>query len=335
MPGDCQVEAMPARGLTPAPTPVPKLGGSLFHEPWWLTAVSAGRFEEATVTSGQQIVGRFPYMVSRKMGLTEVRMPPFTHVLGPAVDAGIGKAQTQLMRRLSIVRELLGQVPRFDFFKHALSSLTADGLAFQDCGFHISPQYTFQIDCRREPDELWQEMHFKVRQHIRRAEEKFSVVAGPDPGEFVRFYLDNLIRARQASRINFDPFQAMFEACSCRDSGEILAVRWPDGRPVAMAFVVWGHGTMYYLLSTRASDSGDNGSVNLLIWSAMLRAHGRGLVLDLDGVSSSGTARFLGGFGGRLETRLIAQRSRFLYGTLQSAKRRLIPGHANKTLAFT
>jgi len=102
-----------------------------------------------------------------------------------------------------------------------------------------------------------------------------------------------------------------------------------------MVFLVWGHGTMYYLLSSRASDAGDNGSVNLLLWVAVQRAHARGLVLDLDGVSSSGTARFLSRFGGSLEMRLIVRRSGFLYSALQTTKRRLIGGKADDTTAFT
>jgi hypothetical protein len=130
-------------------------------------------------------------------------------------------------------------------------------------------------------------------------------------------------------------FGALFRECELRDSGEILCASWPDGTPTAMIYVVWGQGTMYYLLSTRAADAGDNGSINLLIWAAIKRAHSRGLVLDLDGVISSGTARFLSGFGGQLETRLIARRSRFIYGALQYGKRQFIGGQADQTTAFT
>jgi hypothetical protein len=53
----------------------------------------------------------------------------------------------------------------------------------------------------------------------------------------------------------------------------------------------------------------------------MKEAHGLSIVLDLDGVYSSGTARFLGSFGGRIKTRLVVRRSRALYSALQSLKR--------------
>jgi lipid II:glycine glycyltransferase (peptidoglycan interpeptide bridge formation enzyme) len=269
------------------------------------------------------------------MGFTTVRMPPFTHLLGPAVDPGQGKPQTQMLKRMSIVRDLIDQLPRFDYFKQALSATTADGLAFQDRGYEITPQYTFRIDCRRDPQQIWQDMHFKTRQHIRRAEEKFTVSTVEDAGRFTQFYEANVRKQGLVNHIDFTPFPTLLHESQMRDSGEILCATWPDGTPTAMVFLVWGHGTMYYLLSTRASDAGDNGSVNLLLWTAVQRAHARGLVLDLDGVSTSGTARFLSRFGGSLEMRLIVRRSKFLYAALQSTKRRLIGGQADDTTAFT
>jgi hypothetical protein len=78
---------------------------------------------------------------------------------------------------------------------------------------------------------------------------------------------------------------------------------------------------MYYLMSTRAPDKTDNGSVNFLVWAAMKRASQLGVVFDLDGVYSSGTARFLSGFGGQIKTRFTVRRSHFTYSALQFVKR--------------
>lgn len=274
-------------------------------------------------------------MLRKKMGFVECRMPWLTHVLGPVVDAGAGKSQTQLWRRLSIVRELIDQLPPFDFFMHAFDCSISDGLAFQDRGFHLSPQYTFVIDCRGEIEALWNGMHSKTRQHVRRAEEKFTVETVEDPNEFVQFYLRNLRKKGAKSSINLDVFEDLFVQSRIRDSGEILSARWPDGRAAAMTYIAWGHGRMYYLLSSRAADAGDNGSVNLLIWSAMLRANRRGLQLDLDGVSTSGTARFLSGFNGSPSLRMVVRRTGLKYSALQFAKRQLFGFPDRKTVTFT
>jgi hypothetical protein len=320
--------AKPARPDAPSAT-------TLFHEPWWLAAVTNGTYREATVMSGDQVVGRLPYVLSRHMGFTVSRMPPFTHVLGPLVQPGAGKPQTALMRRLSIIRDLIDQLPNVAFFKQALTLSLADGLAFQDRGFQVTPQYTFEIDCRESPDSIWEAMHFKTRQHIRRAEEKFAVSILSDSQVFIDFYLDNIRRAGRRSFIDFTNFPTLFAEIQARKCGEILCACWPDGKPASMVVLVWGHGRMYYLLSTRARTQGDNGSISLLIWEASKRAHSRGLLFDLDGVSTSGTARFLSGFGGHLELRLVAQRSRAVYAALRNVKRGLGQGRASDTYQFT
>jgi lipid II:glycine glycyltransferase (peptidoglycan interpeptide bridge formation enzyme) len=202
-----------------------------------------------------------------------------------------------------------------------------DGLAFQIHGFHVGHQYSFQIDCRAELDDLLAAMHFEVRRHIRRAEEQRTVETVNDPQRFVTFYLDNLRKANRKSYMTFDCFPALFTECRARSRGEILAAAvQPDGVPVAMTFLVWDDQIMYYLMSTRDTDVRDNCSTSLLVWSAMKLAHERGLLFDLDGVSTVGTGRFLNGFGGTIKTRLVITKGQPVYNIVQGLKMMLRGG---------
>lgn len=299
---------------------------SLFHERWWLLAATGGIFSEVEVRQGDYVAGWLPFVAARKKGIRTLCMPPFTHLLGPFVNSSDGKLQTRMMNRLSTVRSLIDQLPPFDFFKQAIDPSNddglalIDGLAFQDRGFQVGHQYTFQIDCRTNLEGLLAGMHFKVRQHIRRAEARWTVATIDDPQRFVSFYTENLTKTDRRSYMRFDHFPALFSECQTRNCGVILAARQPDGVTAAMTFLVWRGPTMYYLLSTRAPDVQHSGSVNLLIWSAMKRAHELGLLLDLDGVTTSGTARFLSGFGGSVKTRLVVTAGRPVYHVLESLK---------------
>jgi hypothetical protein len=300
--------------------------------------VSGGRYEEAIVEQGGKVVGRLPYVLTRRGPFVVSRMPPFTHLLGPVVDAGVGKPQTRLTRRLSITRSLIDQLPAPALFEqHFDPSIDdglaiADGLAFQDRGFVVATQYTFEIDCRKSVEELWSAMHFKTRQHIRRAEEKYSTRCVNDPELFASVYLKGMKALGRVNRVDFKHFPTLFSECRSRQCAEILAAFSADGSPVAMVYLVWGKQTTYYLLSTRVPNPNDNGSVNLLLWSAMKLAHQRGHVFDLDGVYTSGTARFLSGFGGQIKTRLVARRSRSVFGALQYLK---LQYTGNQTQYFT
>ncbi len=317
---------------------------SIFHENWWLAASTGASFQEAVVTTGTEVVGRLPFVETKRGPFRILRMPAFTHMLGPVVDAGEGKPQTRLMRRLSIVRSLIDQLPFYSHFQQALDpSLDdglafADGLAFQDRQFFVSSQYNFAIDCRQSLDEMWAALYLKTRQHVRRAEKAYSVRSVEDPRIFVQFYLNNIENQGRINRVDFTNFGAVFSECRARQCGCILGAFDHIDAPIAMTFLIWGHGIMYYLMSTRSLGTRDEGAISLLIWSAMRRAHELALILDLDGVYSSGAARFLSNFGGNIKQRLIISRSRIAYGALRLLNRyrsqenptfspRLIAGH--------
>ena len=153
-----------------------------------------------------------------------------------------------------------------------------------------------------------------------------------DPQYFIKFYLRNLQASGRVNRLEFKYFPALFSECRSRECGEILSAFGPDGSPVAMVYLVWRNETMYYLLSTRSVDKDDNGSVNFLLWSAMKRASQLGLVFDLDGISTSGIARFLSGFGGQIKTRILVRRSAAPYRALQYLKQQY---SEDETLFFT
>jgi Acetyltransferase (GNAT) domain len=307
---------------------------SLFHEPWWLSAATGGQFQEVVVKQGDDLVGRLPYVMKRRGPFTYMRMPPFTHILGPVIEAGDGKPQTRLQRRISITCSLLDQLPPHSYFQQALDPsldgglAVADGLAFQQRKFEVMHQYTFEIDCRRSLTDLSAGLNLKTRQHIRRAEKEYSVRSVDDPKSFIDFYVKNVHARGRKSRIDFEHFSALFAESRARQSGVILGALDHTGVPVAMTYLVWGHGVMYYLLSTRSFDAADSGAVSLLIWCAMKEAHEMGLVLDLDGVYSSGSARFLSNFGGDMKTRFLIQRSRIFHGTLQFIKRQVAPSES-------
>jgi hypothetical protein len=248
---------------------------SLFHEPWWLSAATGGQFQEVVVKQENHLVGRLPYVMKRRSPFHYTRMPPFTHMLGPVIEAGDGKPQTRLQRRISITCSLLDQLPPHSYFQQALDPslddglAVADGLAFQQRKFEAMHQYTFEIDCRRSLTDLSAGLNVKTRQHIRRAEKEYSVRSVDDPKSFIDFYPKNVHAQGRKSRIDFEHFSALFAESRSHQSGVILAALDHTGVPVGMTYLVWGHGVMYYLLSIRSFDTADSGAVSLLIWCAM------------------------------------------------------------------
>jgi hypothetical protein len=78
---------------------------SIFHERWWLEAVTAGHYSE--LRQGDYPAGRLPFVLTRRKGLWHLGMPDFTHLLGHIVDSGDGKMETRMTNRLSTVGALI------------------------------------------------------------------------------------------------------------------------------------------------------------------------------------------------------------------------------------
>lgn len=304
------------------------MGGveTIFQQPWWLSAASGGTHDEVVVKQADDVVARLAFVSDKTMGFRRLRMPPFTHVLGPEVTLGKGKPQTELTRRLSLVRSLIDQLPQFDFFKLALDPsgsgglANADGLAFQEKGFRVSPQYNYRIDGAASLEKVWDGMDFRTRQHIRRAQGSCAVDALTDPATFVDFYVRNLEINNKSARFDLAHFVNIFGACEERQCGSALVARLPDGSPVAMTFLVWDDTFLYYLLSTRTPGAREGGAASLLIWSAIQKAHELGLCFDFDGVSTSGIARFYAGFGGQICNRLVVTGKKSAFSAAQYVK---------------
>jgi hypothetical protein len=74
-------------------------------------------------------------------------------------------------------------------------------------------------------------MHFKTRQHIRRAEEKFTISTVKEPNIFESFYQFNVGKLGRVNHLKFNTFGTTVRESQIRDSGEIVSATWPDGTP--------------------------------------------------------------------------------------------------------
>ena len=141
---------------------------SLFHQHWWLDAVAGSQWQEVTVADNGTVVGRLPYVETRTFGMRVLGMPPFTKMLGPWIAPRPGKTVTRRQRTTRIISELIEQLPSHAYFKQHLPAVWDYALPFQFAGYGLGIDQTFEIDCRRDPEELWSEMQNKTRTLIRR-----------------------------------------------------------------------------------------------------------------------------------------------------------------------
>lgn len=304
--------------LVPRTAKIPS--ATIFHEPWWLSVASDGAYEEAVVVSDGAVIGRMPYLRSRKIGWqTALVMPTMTHVLGPSLVTDLPGAElTRSLRRFTICSELIAQLPKASHIWFALHRRMTDTLAFEAAGFTTGVRFTAEIapDAR---DALWRQMRDKTRNVIRRAEESLTVEDIRDPAPFIDFYKDNLRRRSLNSNYDMRICGNLMAACLERGVGRLLMAVDTAGAPQSAIFTAWDHETEYYLMSTRAPDSG-NGATSLLIWTALQDAATAGRVFDMDGIDTKTNRLLVTGFGGALKPRYTVSCSSTTFQVAQHIK---------------
>jgi hypothetical protein len=293
---------------------------TIFHEPWWLSTASDDNYAETVFAADNTIIGRLPYVRLRKAGWhTALVMPTMTHVLGPSIAADLpGSDRARSLRRFTICRALIEQLPKAHHVWFALHRLEAETLAFSAAGFTTSVRFTLEV-APNTPANLWREMRDKTRNVIRRAQEKLTPKVIDDPSHFLDFYEENLRKRGRRNRYDRRVCGNLIAATLERGRGRILFAVDAAGSPQAAIWTVWDDESEYYLMSTRTADSG-NGATSLLIWTALQEAARCGRIFDMDDINGRTNHMLLTGFGGALRPRYLVSRTSTGFHVAQSLK---------------
>jgi len=278
------------------------LAPTIFHEPWWLDIATEGRYSVVEVSEHGRVVGRWPYFLRKKMGLSIVDLPPLTHFLGPVII----KPLTKPLQRLHIAKELIGKLPSTSAFYVKCHRDVQDIIAFQSMGFRSSVQFTHEI--RPQPtDIIWKNMHAKRRNVIRKASARYNVSAGDATVALMQFYRRNMEGMGRTNILDIGVCAKLIQACLERNRGCLYEAREQNGKLAGAIFCAWDSVASYYLMTTRDSTA-HSGTISLLVWKAMTDAAKRDLIFDLDGVYNEGGARFAYDFTTNIVPRYIAVR---------------------------
>ncbi len=309
--------APPAIGWTGSPPaqtrllPTAPLSPTVFHQDWWLDATTNQDWQKVEFESGGKVVGRLPFVLRRRLGRATIDLPMLTHFLGPAIDDGDGTETTRQLKRISVTRALIAQLPAASSIWMKFHRGVTDTLAFQYAGFRNEVQFTCEIAPATDAA-LWSGLRDTTRRVVRRAVDRLAVAEVTDAAVFLAFYRDNLARRGLQNSYCEPTARRVIAECLGRGAGRILAAMDQQGAISAAMFTIWDDVAEYYLLTTRRPEA-DNGAVSLLIWTAMLHASRHGLIFDLDGVGYGGDLQFLTRFGGLIRPRYFVGRASPLF----------------------
>ncbi len=268
----------------------------VFQDDWWLQAASGGALETVTVHWGGSDVASLSFVrKGRLFGVRSLAMPPYTRTSGPVLNLPPSTPTRRCANLRRIAAEIMLSLPRHDHFSFRLDCEDETAFAFSLAGCSISEQFTFRVEADSDPTKLMEGVDRATARLIRAARRRLTLHEHADFDRFV----DVAYRHHPAERNSHD-FQALrrlFEACTHRRQATILGLSDAQGHDVASVLLVWGYGTLYYLVPHRDRERSGGDANALLLWSAMELALDRGMSFDVDGYHSVGTASFLSSFG--------------------------------------
>jgi hypothetical protein len=278
------------------PLGVAGAGKSIFQEDWWLQAASGGALETVTIHWGGSDVASLSFVrKGRLFGVRSLVMPPYTRTLGPVLNLPPSSLTRRCANLRRVAAEIMLNLPKHDHFSLRLDCEDETAFAFALAGCSISQQFTFRVPADADSAKLMEGVDRSTARLIRAARRRLILHKHADFNRFV----DVAYRHHPAERNSHD-FQALerlFVACTQRGQATILGLSDAEGRDVASVLLVWGYGVLYYLVPHRDRELSGGDANALLLWSAMEFALERGLVFDVDGYHSVGTASFLSNFG--------------------------------------
>ncbi|SMG44096.1 GNAT family N-acetyltransferase [Paraburkholderia susongensis] len=295
---------------------------SIFHEPWWLNAVTGGDWHLAKVVEKNEVLGEMPYTLVRKGFWNVSEMPLLTRCLGPVIRSTTGSADEQWRHRFNVCNKLIQQLPACALFEQLMdpSMSEAEAIAFTFSRFKVFANFTLRISPQQTEADTWAHMRPNTRNVIRRASEQLTVKEILSADEFVRFYDANLAARQQRNMYGSSLMRTLLGEVMERRAGKLLGCYDKDGTLQAAITVVSDNTALYYFLSSRKRDS-HSGAISVLIWTAIRLAHERKLVFDFDGIASLSILMFLSGFGGTLVRRFEIRRMRSDYAAFRKLHR--------------
>jgi hypothetical protein len=285
-------------GAPPVEDSIPWVNG-IFEQPWWLEAVAPGRWGEAVVRHGDEVVARLPYVGRRQLGLEAIVQPPLTQVLGPWLAPTEGKYARRLETEKKLLGELIEALPPFDLFRQSCSHTLTNWLPFYWAGFDATVRYTYRIDDLTDLDVIRAEFQEQVRRGIKKAEGALEVVDDFPLDDLLRLNAETFARQGLETPYSDELVRRLDAACSSRSARRILGAVDAEGRTHAALYVVWDERTLYPIINARDPELQAFGSNTLLYWEAIRLASEVSQAFDFEGSMIEPIEHFVRAFGGR------------------------------------
>lgn len=280
---------------------------SLFEEDYWLDVTAPGSWEKAEVKRDGRVIGRMPYVVKRRYGLTAVSTPRYTPWLGPWIETSGGKGANEIGHQHEVLGQLVQGLPKAQRVLISCAPEYTNLMALHWAGYSLQFAYTYRLTDLSDHDQLWRNMRDKTRNASRKAE-KVTVVNTERTLEEVMPVLDKTYKRQGVDlSASYATLERIEAAMAPRGQRTIYSAEDAKGRIHAFAYVVFDERHCFYLAGGGDPELRDSGGQTLAMWHAIKNAGSHSRIFDFEGSMLPGIEQFVRGFGPVLTPRYAAR----------------------------
>jgi hypothetical protein len=274
---------------------------TIFHEPWWLDAVTEGRWREVRVEQEGACRGRWPYLERKGPGrLLRLASPPLCPRLGPLIDPVVD-ANKDLGAWSQVLGELADRLPPHHHLLQSFDSKVQYWIPLAWRDFTQTTFFSFVIEETADLDAVRRGYSQGTRRNYRQGLKALTLTEH-EPVRPLYQDLGNTLRAAGV-RIGYPhaTLERAVKEASARDRGVYVSAHAADGTPLAGAFFVWDERSVYYLVGSASAAARGTGAQTLVLDRGIEIASARGLRFDFEGSRVVGVEKFFRTFGSKPE----------------------------------
>lgn len=239
----------------------------LFSRPWYLDAVcGANGWDILMILKGNEIAATMPILKKEQFGFSLSRMPLITPYLGPYFN----KKFRSIKQQEKLMRNLIKQLPKFDFFDQNFHHSITNWLPFYWEGFDSNVRYSFLIDLTKSLEEIFLKVSSNYRNNkIAKAKKQIKIVSDRSLEEFYEIQKKTFEKQKMPVPYSFD-FIKKFDATLAKENARKVLFAIDEKDQIhSVAYLTWDEETAYFQMTGNDPNFRNSGAGVLIVWESI------------------------------------------------------------------
>jgi hypothetical protein len=267
--------------------------GSVFHTSAWLKDRKEGELHISACFDGLQIIGGFPWLLNKRIGLKRVVKPRLTPYYGP-----VWKNNLDAITLDHVISGLLSDLLDYDVFSLSLFP-----------GYSL-PELNLPVPCRRRnirtclrypehPPNYSKGLNYEIR----RAALKGVVISETaDPKEIYPLTMNSFKRVGRSHPFGFNEFERLFSTMFKENRCTAFKAEYEETGIIGIQLLLYDSYRAYNIMSGIDRNYKKLNAGPLLMAHSIEWARQRGLIFDFEGSSIEPVFQFFMRFGPEVVT---------------------------------